>query len=329
MEPIDSATESALLKRVDHGLEIAVRESGLKWQDERNRTKREKYQFFAIRDNSDELPVTYSWYRYGISAIVSNIDRSLPITGSDSRILHMDEGEIAEYYLSELEVMELSDWWPNDITVLEFLTEFYDLECPTNLKEIYLANVELRRILEQRILHRISNDVGTIPDDDYYDLQEQLLRVKTELASDQGEPVFDDAIQLTDLYDDFLEYSDMLEDAILATSKRRELAPNGAEYKTITKLKNVFDGTVWPYLTCVISARTGEGPNASMVEELAEGKFKQVSADWSQELKATENQRRRANLYADIDDYRSNGEEISTKVDELMEVIDGDADPDR
>lgn len=324
MEPTDSATESALLKRVDHGLEIAVREAGLEWQDERNRTKREKYQFFAVRDNSEELPITYSWFRYGISAIATNIDQSLEIHDSDPEILHMGEEEIADYYLEELEGMELTEWWPNDVTVLDFLTEFYEIECPPEIKDIYLANMELRKILEDRILHRINSGAGTVPEDDYKDLQEQILLMQTELASDQGDSVFTSEIDLADLYDDFLLYSDILEEVVLASTKRDDLSPSGPEYAAISKLKNVFDSTVWPYITCVISARTGQGPNAEIVESLAQGKFQQVEDDWSQEMKSVKRKRDEADLYTDIEDYSNKDEEgASSKVDELMDVIDG------
>lgn len=323
MEPTESGTESALLKRVDNGLEIAVRDAGLDWEDERNLVKREKFQYFAVRENSDELPVTYSWFRYGVSAIAPNIHENLPIGANDSHILEMDEEEIAEYYLERLDNMPLRDWWPSDVKVLEFLEQYYTIDCPPEIRELYLANVELRKILEQRILHRINHGGGSIPDQDYSDMKEVLLKIQTELASDSGEPVFEDELTLGDLYDDFLVYSDVLEDTILSATTKEDIPSAGPEYWAITKLKNTFDDTIWPYLTCIISARTGEGPNSGKVEGLASGKFDQVSSNIEQEIESADKQRREANLVAGFEDYHHSGEGVRNKVDELMNVLDG------
>lgn len=323
MEPSETATESALLKRVDHGLELAVRKSGLQWEDERNNVKREKYTYFAVRDHCEgEFPVTYSWYRYGISAIAPNLERSLETENRNQEIFTMDEEDFAEYFLTELPHMEIDDWWPDEVTVLDFLREFYDRCCPDNLRDMYLANVGIRKILENGILHRIDSGAESIPEEDYHELQENLLCFQTELASDEAEDVFDEAISLTDLYTDFIEYSDLLEDAVLVAKQREGLS--GSEYRAFTKLKNVFDSTVWPLITIVISARTGIGPNAGIVESIAEGKYKQLSRDIQPELKASYRICQKSDLIADIADYEDTGGDVESEVDELMGVIDGD-----
>lgn len=329
MEPARNTTEDELLRRVDRGLELAVRDLGLPWQDEGRVTKREKYGFIAIDAHSHELPITYSWFEYGVSAVAGKgfVSESMIVPRPDQHeILHMDASEIADYFVGNIDHLALEDWWTEP--VLSFLEEFYEAYCPPHLREMYLSNIRLRKILENRIIPRINREGAGVPQEDYEDLREELLRIQTELASDEKDPAFDGR-SLRDLYDEFLSYSELLDEAVLAASQREELEPNGPESEVITNLKSAFDDVVWPLITSIISYRTSRGPNPEEIRKTAKRKHRSVLSTYEREIETVQRQCQEAGLVLDIENYPVQDDSISNKVDELMNVVDGNHDGER
>lgn len=323
-------SERELLTTVDRGLEIAVRDLGLEWEDEANVTKREKYRFIAIDALSDDaLPVTYSWFIYGVSAIADKeyVSDPMPVHDPEAAMFDLGVQEFADYYTATLPQLQLADWWEEP--VLDFLGEFYTRYCPPDLRPIYLANIDLRRLLERRIVPRMNTPGAEVSEAAFTALRRELLTIQTELASDEAAPAFD-GVTLRDLYDDFLAYAELLEGAVLAVVRTDAFEPSGRESDAITHLKQLFDDTVWPMITSVISYRTVRGPNPDVIRNTAAGKFanfKSVRDDGGTAYETAIAAARDACLSAGLDAgpeaYPDADDDIAATVDELLAVIDG------
>lgn len=255
--------ENAVLRKIDSGLELAVRDRNLSWSDE-NDTKRQKYAYLAVKafTDSTEEPVTYSWFKYGASLIAAapaqdslNSGYTLHTQGvTDTELWGLGPQEFAYFFKNDLEHLSLDEYW--DTHNLKFLEEFYTHYAPEEYRELYLANIHLRQRLEST-LSQIQDTVQSEPISEYERIGRILSRIEIELA---GQPEFNS------VKESFEDFEVLTEDVFMMLQQRDTIDLGGDELEVITEIHSLYRNHVWDVISHIISNQTAIGPNSERLQ---------------------------------------------------------------
>lgn len=282
--------ENDVLRKVDSGLELAVRDRNLSWSDE-NDTKRQKYTYLAVRafTNNIEVPVTYSWFKYGASLVAAPPAQDSLSSGytlrtesvTDTDLWRYGPQEFAYFFKNDLDHLPLDEYW--DAHNLEFLEEFYTHYAPEEYRELYLANIHLRQRLEST-LSQIQDTVQSESISEYERIGRILSRMEIELAA---QVVFEP------VQGGFEDFEALTEDVFMMLQQRDIVDLGTDELEVVTGILSLYRNHVWDIISHIISNQTATGPNSDTVRS-----------------------------WWDDDDRRGDLRRLEEKIDELREQAD-------
>lgn len=334
----ETVREGDLLTRIESGLERAVREAEeLSWEHGTN-IKKQKYADLAVNHFStgEEPPLTKSWFKYGVtlpaapagSSRVPSFD-GVPTIDTEDRLFEMSEEEFQHFFQNIVTNPPLNRkfWFKKDVL---FLREYYKYHAPEWLLQIYLENLsirltfwnikeDLRALIDtQETAARSLQEFGG--ESVHVDYRRQFGRNGSEfLLQMSSHSEFDSVIPMTEQFVKFVE-GVLLK---LYTLDEEELSDQ--HLSVVDDIyQDLYDGYVWEAIASVISMNTAEGPNADVLETLAEENAAEYVDGFEDTLDHFERECEDANLIPSPLDY-GNHHEAGETVDSLFEVIDAEA----
>ncbi|WP_162562350.1 hypothetical protein [Salinigranum rubrum] len=329
---------------------------------------------FSSDDDTYEAPVTRSWFKYGgtQSQAPSGSDRldfpepETPESLSGPTLDDYDDGEEAHpetkpdrsevssqgsprkdpiFEVSENDFMmffiDRADAPPLDrvhweMKDLEFLKEYYEENAPPGLKELYLANVELRQVLRDarddlKEIHENRatlyteghHAVPNLKEKQYYERAGQAA-VQLRLAMRKHEELFDASIgpvsECTDLIENVLMQLQMLPPT--------EIVPPHS--RIVQELSDFYDSTVWLLPAYEMSEHTAEGPHKEVLKQIADANYNTILSGrndddpgkFEEEIDQIRRECASYNLLPRPSDFPSESHENSQDIDEMMNIID-------
>ncbi|MDQ2052908.1 hypothetical protein RBH26_20920 [Natronolimnohabitans sp. A-GB9] len=327
--------ERPILSKVETGLKQAVEnDPDLDWMEEGTRIRRQKYTEQAVDHftQHDEEPVlTSSWYKFGKTypaapsgANVGNGQFPSPHI-RESEIFDASPAEIEHFFAHEADEprLDAQHWY---MPTLEFLEKFYTIHAPEKYKELYLQNIELRRVFEDTT-HEISSlresqsgsgtslsDFGSSRSVDYYKRAGRTAaRLHMELAT---------IPELEEALEPVREFTDLLEDVLMELAKIEQSNLKARHRTAIDSLETFYNDQAWEYPAAIIMRDTAEGPNSDWVVNQAEQKLDTLREEYTTDL---EDQRRlcaEAGLLPKAHDYPSHDDEVASAISGMMKSVD-------
>lgn len=305
--------ENDLLRKVDNALESAVRAEGLDWW-EPNRVKRVKYAYLAVKEFTDkgEHPITYSWFMYGPGLIASvpqqeSLDSGYEIItpkAKKSELHAAGLGKISDYFRQQ-ETLPLHEYWDADNLV--FLERFYDICAPEEYRDLYLANIHLRRAFEES-LGIISARARNEPIREYERVGTISAKLQIALATDEFDEV----------REPFLNYTDILEDAFMMLEKKDASQLSSNDGNALRELKAFYRNVAWPAISGIVSEQTAVGPNAERVAKWGRDKTESKLSSFGEELELVKRECSTAGLTPSFEDYPEYTDRLDSKINSAM-----------
>jgi sulfur relay (sulfurtransferase) DsrC/TusE family protein len=325
--------EADLLRKVDTAIEEVVRaDSEMKWSDDGNFTKRQKYTDLVVShftQDSAEMPVTRGWFRYGrtLPAAPSGTGDFGPKQSPSPRqnvLYETGIDEFVEFLESEASHPSLTaEWWNADI--LDFLEEYYTHHAPKKYRDVYVENVNLRRVFDEslddiariRFEQRLSSKDGNSDIDinvDYYEKVGRIAaRLQMELATiEELEPALNPVRDFTNL----------VEDVFMQLAKVSASQVSSQHLHVISRMKDFYDDTVWMYPSALMSGATTEGPNERTLSKWAgkhSGRFEET---YEEALAEQRNECRNTGLLPGASDYQSGDDDVESAIEGMLRVAD-------
>ncbi|UPM45349.1 hypothetical protein [Halocatena salina] len=329
--------ERPILQKVENGLKRAVKDDpDLDWPDDGKgtRIRCQKYTEQAVvhfTQNDDGPVLTSSWYKFGKTYPASPSGANL----SDgqfqspnirkSEIFDVTPDDIAHFFTYEADKPPLNEkyWY---MSSLDFLERFYNIYAPDSYLELYLQNIELRRIFEDTI-HEISSlrasqsgsatslsDFGSSTAVDYYKRAGRTTaRMQMELAT---------LPELEEALEPVREFTDLVEDVLMELARVEQSDLKARHRATIESLKEFYNTWTWVYPAALMMQETAEGPNSNWVISQAEEKQEFLRDSYTSKLK---NQRRlcaEAELLPRVRNYPSRDDEVASAISGMMRTVD-------
>ncbi len=271
--PID---ESNLLEKVETALKQAVRrDPDLDW-DYGTRIKRQKYVYLAVEHFTrpeEELPVTYSWYKFGAvmpaspeTGTIGPVSTQMPTApGRESGVYTTSFDELVEFFGSDsLSIpLDSENWYSSD---LDFLWKFYETHAPEEYRDMYLGNVALRMQFD-RIRNRLEeceHSVGTdtpsetvLEGEDYEEVGRAAARLHLGIVG----------ARLDETLDQVRRFTDLVEGAALILTNTTVGEVTQEQVRTFEQLEESYNEWVWEYPALLASKQTATGPNAATLRK--------------------------------------------------------------
>lgn len=327
--------ERPILKKVENGLKQAVEDDpDLDWTETGSRIRRQKYTEQAVdhfTQNDAEPVLTSSWYKFGktypAAPSGANIgDGQFPSPHiRESQIFGVSPKDIAHFFSYEADEPRLDEehWY---MPSLDFLEKFYKTHAPQKYKELYLQNIELRRIFEDTTREISSlrasqdgaatslSDFGGSTTIDYYKRAGRTSgRLHMELAT---------IPELEEALEPVREFTDLVEDVLMELAKIEQSDLKARHRTAINSLDEFYNDRVWEYPAAIIMGETAEGPNSDWVISQAEQKLNTLRESYTDEL---EKQRRlcaEAELLPKACDYPSHEDEVASAISGMLRTVD-------
>lgn len=314
--------EDDLLNDIEEGIQIAMHRRGYS-ADDIDPIKVNKLAYFAIQDLG--VPITYGWYKYGPAPVFATesarlkptpkteIDASeeprIPDPGSD----FYSPNEYAFYFEEDCVEFDKILKTPTK----DYLREFYEDHAPEPYGNLYQKSTQVQVILDEI---KESSDWHSEADD-YY---KTLNRAMTELY---GELLAID--HMTEVVDDFGDYSRLLKDVIAESSTKEDLTP--AQQRFIVKVVDLFYGGIWNYAALLISKNTvalSPGNNDSKLLNSIDADLRELRSSVSEEIGSLRKQSKARelspNYYTDIreqtEENKSTDDRRNTSVEQLTKA---------
>lgn len=336
MEKNHTPAERPIFQRIEDGLKQAVEQNpDLEWPEEGSRTRRQKYTVQAVEyfTRGEEDPVlTASWYKYGKTYPAAP---SWPSSTSDpfqaavltqSEIHSTSQDEIAHFFTHRARrpKLDAKHWY---MGTTEFLDAFYNYHAPSEYQDLYLANLELRRVFAETKTEIDSlrgshnnpassfSDFGNSQTADYYRrIGKVAARIQVELATNT---------ELEEALVPVREFTDLVEDTFMMLARLPEEELTADHRKIIGVLEDFYSETVWEYPAVLLMLETAEGPNSSLVRSKAEAKLETLRDSYSSKLEQKRQLCADAGLRPRISDYPDDTEEVGSSINGLMRTLDG------
>lgn len=294
MHPDTPPDESNVLDKVETALKQAVRQHAELTWEYGTRIKRQKYVYLAVRyftDADEELPVTYSWYKFGAvmpaspeTGTIGPVSTQMPTPGArESGVFQASFDELVAFFEDGPSTLPLNEehWYASD---LDFLSEFYRRHAPEEYRELYLGNVELRRRLgdaideleTRRDRETTTSDDG-VDSDDYEEVGRAAARIHMGLTSVE---------YLSETLEEVRRFTNLVEDAFLVLSQIESDEITEDHLTALEALEETYSEWVWEYPALLMSKETAEGPNASTLRKWSAQKHFSVEDNLSEKVDA-------------------------------------------
>lgn len=317
-------TEDALLTKIENALDSVLSDLGLPTQEEAH-VKRQKYLYLAIdhfTEDGDD-PITYSWFKWGVSC------KGGPGTDGPGQTLWTDTtrayslleaqpSEIEDFLRNRVTHIPLEEWWEEDF--FDFLDQFYSHHAPPEYRDLYLANLDLLRILDD-IQAAVYHGRDPARPETYEDVIDRTSELNQEiLAIDH----------LEDRYRYTSDFTNLFEDVAMMLTELQGQDLERGHNTVMSELKKFYRDHVWLMVAHKISLHTAVGPNADMIHEDSDNKLTTLRSQFDEELRQNRQRCDAMDLLPSVGDYpdfESESEEeqseFDEKFDELMKVVDG------
>lgn len=329
-------TERPILIKIEKGLKQAVEEDpDLDWQEEGSRIRRQKYTEQAVSyfTRNDEEPVlTSSWYKFGKTypAAPSGSNATEGTFPSsqlrESEIFAASLEDIAHFFTYEADQPKLDaeHWY---MPTLDFLEKFYNAHTPEKYKDLYLENIELRRVFEDTS-HEISSlrqsqggETTSLTDfgggsqtvDYYKRVGRTAARLQMELAT---------ISELEEVLDPVREFTDLVEDVFMVLAEVEQADLTAHHRRVIDSLEDFYNDAVWEYTAAVIQRETAEGPNSDWVVRKAEQKLETHRDTYESQIDKQRQICAEAGLLPAPSDYPTHGDDVESAISGLMRTVD-------
>lgn len=312
-------TESTLLSKIESSLENAL--DRLELEHRTSPVKRQKYIYIALQNftEPEQNPITYSWFKWGASAIAGpgNTQTGQPLfvdPGDAEPLLETRLDEFEEYFVSGGHAMPLQEWWAADF--LDFLEQFYQEYSPDEYRELYLANIQLLRILDG-IQNAIYYGREPITGEDYQELSQVDRSIKTNVLAETS---------LESSYEFVKSFTNLLEDvAMVMVNLPSENIESGHD-TAISELKDFYLDHVWLMVAHTMSLNSAKGPNAGKIFTHSESNLMRLRGEFDDKFDANKRICLEMDLLPSVEDYpdfEEEGGELEDKFGQFMGVVDG------
>jgi hypothetical protein len=327
--------ERPILTKIENGLKLAVEDDpDLDWTEDGTRIRRQKYTEQAVSyftQSDEDAVLTSSWYKFGKTYpaapsgtnIWDGYFRSPEI--QQSEIFAASLEEIIHFFTHEADQPKLNaKYW--FLPTLDFLENFYNYHAPERYKNLYLENVELRRVFadtshEINSLRRNQSSSATSLSDfgggqtvDYYKrVGRTAARIQMELAT---------TVELKESLNPFREFTDLVEDVFMKLAEIEQSNLTAHHQRVIDSLEEFYNDTAWEYPAAIVMLHTAEGPNRSWVIDQAEQRLDTLRKTYEAEL---EHQRRlcaEAGLLPSASDYPGSDDDVESAISNHMRTVD-------
>lgn len=319
MKPDTPPDESSVLDKVEAALKHVVRQHPrLSWEYG-TRIKRQKYVYLAVRHftpTHQDLPVTYSWYKFGAvmpaapkTGTIGPASTEMPTPAArDSKIFTTEFDDLVSFFEDELTEPPLNAefWFATD---LDFLERFYNLHAPERYRDLYLSNIDFRRHLASAY-ERLENGFRTGEDDsNAFAVSESDYESIGRAAAKMHLALVDTAV-VRETFEEVRRFTDLVEDAFLALTRTELSEVRQRQVDCLDELERTYSEWVWEYPALLISKDTAMGPNASVLRRWSEQKHFSVEDSLSNEIDAVENRCSSAGLTVAFDEYPHHHDEL-------------------
>lgn len=313
-------TEDAILSKVENALDSVLDDMELPAQEEAH-VKRQKYLYLVIDhfiEGTDDS-ITYSWFKWGVSCKGGpGSDGPGQTLWTDTAqaysLLEVQPSEIEEFLRDGITHLPLEEWWEAEF--FTFLEQFYSRHAPPEYRELYLANLELLRILDdiQGAVYHRRDPART---ETYEDVIDRTSELNQEiLAIDH----------LEDRYRYTSDFTNLFEDVAMMLTEVQEQELTRGHNTVMSELKKFYRDHVWLMVAHKISLHTAVGPNADIIQADSNNKLTTLRAQFDEELQQNRERCAAMDLLPSVgeySDFESDGREFDETFDELMRVVDG------
>jgi hypothetical protein len=274
--------ERALVEDIKEGIEIALYDRGYS-EDTLDTIKFNKLVYFAITEF--DLNITYSWYKFGPSAVemtdanglVADMSPNSPsnITAADrprvpsEKHNHQTPERYAEFYLNLDEFDTIIQ-----AKTKEYLLDFYEEYAPEEYKSLYMACIPLQQTLDKIATEGYWSADGT---QDVKQLSDQTNRVYGEILE---RPALSESVQA------FQGYKKFIKNLVTEAASKEEITER--QQKFIGESVGFFYNSAWKYTALYISKDTVQGDNSSRLIDSIDGELSVISDRYFDDLERLE-----------------------------------------
>lgn len=311
--------ENAILQKVENALEQAVLELGLEWYNPR--IKRQKYTYLAVDHftRPDEYPVTYSWFKWGASfpaapAAEDGFGGSHTMYSPEARntdIFSVGDEELINFFKHDIETIPLEKYW--NTHHLEFLIPFYEEHAPPDYRQMYLANIEIRKKF-QKTTEEISDGKQPVNDEMYEEIGQAAANLQMGIMTND---------ELGQVLRPITKYTDLMEDVFLTLPNRNASDIDQNHLQALIELKSTYTETIWALPTNIVSQQTAVGPNKNRVHRWAESGLETALNQYPDAIQSAYSACDDAGLLPDLSSYPEHDDEAESIIEEVVGTTDG------
>lgn len=235
---------------------------------------------------SGELPVLYTWFRYGPSVPIpifhTNMLDPTTLGRYDGNLQGSRRGSdhtVYEYFEFFSKLIREDEYFNPKRTLAEYLTDLYDTDAPTSYRDLYKNNIRLQELLAD--FKCISDDTPMTEEhlDEYYSKFEPVksqfersLYKTSEIPADAEDHIID-FIYLIDSTLESFKGIDFI-------SRTQQNPINDLWYK--------YQKHAWPWMANWISYKTGDvnKPAANDFRQYLESEIAAQKSGWKDEIQA-------------------------------------------
>lgn len=314
-------TEGALLSKVETALDQAIDELGL--ESSQSSVKREKYIWLAVQEftENDEEPITYSWFKWGVSTLAGPGGASTSTTlvtdfHQAANLFQASPDDIKQYYLTGDYEIPLDPWWEADF--YDFLEKFYSHYGPEEYRELYLTNIRLLRLFDD-IEEAINFGRNPARRETYEDARELTRDLKKILL---------DLEALEENYEYLNEFIKLFEDVVMTLGEFDGDDIERGHQTAFSELESFYRDSVWLMIAHSLSLETAVGVNTEKVYSWSSSNLEELRGSFDENLQTNKDICDSVDLLPEIWDYEAqetDDEEFDELVDQFMTVVDGRA----
>lgn len=309
-------TEGAILSKIETALENAIEEKGL--ETSTDPVKRQKYLYLAVDKftQEDQNPITYSWFKWGASAVAGpggpdNGKTFFTEKPTAAPLIQTSISEYVEFFLSDEHDLPLEAWWEADF--LDFLEQFYAHSAPDQYRDLYLNNIQLLQIIDD-IESAIFQGRNPARQETYTEVCDISADIKGEvLIHEEFEGDYGIVSEFMGLFEDTtMVLADIPEDDLM---KGHQTA--------ISELQDHYIEHVWLILAHNMSLKTAVGPNAEDIYQSSPNELTRLRQTFEKEHDTKKQICESVNLLPSLADYKDESETFEQKGAELLNVAEG------
>lgn len=309
-------TEGAILSKIETALENALEEEGL--EPSTAPVKRQKYLYLAVENftQKNQNPITYSWFKWGASAVAGP---GGPDTGKTfftdrptaTPLIQTSISEYVEFFLSDEHDLPLDEWWEADF--LDFLEQFYADSAPDRYRDLYLDNIQLLQIIDnvEGAIFRGRNPAR----EETYD---EVCKVSADI---KGETLIHEEFEGD--YEIVSEFMGLLEDTMMVLADVSEDELKKGHQTAISELQDHYIEHVWLILAHNISLETAVGPNAEDIYQTSPDQLTRLRQTFEKEHDTKKRICSAVNLLPSLGDYEDDSETFEEKGTKFLSVAEG------